>query len=234
MFKNTVLAIDDDLPFCDYLRRSLEKEGFQVLVVNTTEEAQLAMKSRPIDVMLLDVKVPSVGGIQFCQWLRAQSEKKNIPIVMVSVLGSEDDKVRGLEAGADDYIPKPFHSSVLVARIRAVLRRSGVLTSILTAGEITINLDTRKVQVQKSEPNFSPKEFDLLTILVRHKDKLLTRQFLCDAVWGSSNMEYLDRVDKYVKLLRDKLGPCAHYLETVWGLGYRFVPKAPQSPHFYH
>jgi two-component system response regulator ResD len=231
MYKNTVLTVDDDFPFCDFLRQSLEREGYQVLAANTTEEAQTAMKEKPVDLLLLDVRVPDIGGLKFCRWVRSQSGRGDLPVLMMSVLGSEDDRVIGLEAGADDYLCKPFSQSILFARIHALLRRTGHMENIVKTADLTINFGACQVTVQGQRVHLSPKEYDILSAFVKHPAKLLTRRALCDMVWGSGYPGPYDRIDKYILILRSKLGDCGVYIQTAWGLGYRFIPNNPQKTH---
>jgi len=230
MYKNTVLAVDDDSPLCGLLRKSLEREGYQVLVANTTEEAQTTVKETPVDILLLDVRVPDAGGLKFCRWVRTESGKGDLPVLMMSVLGSENDKVTGLEAGADDYLCKPFSHAVLMARIRALLRRTGHMETIVKAGDLTINFGSCQVTLGERNIHLSPKEYDILCALIRHPGKLLTRRALCEMVWGPDSSKSYDRVDKYILILRIKLEYCSSYIQTAWGLGYRFIPNNSTKP----
>ena len=225
MFKNTILTVDDDSSFRELVKTSLERVGYQVLMAATTEEAMGLIQTAPVDLILLDVRIPTVGGLEFCRWLRSNSGKPDLPVLMVSVLQSEDDKVRGLDAGADDYLPKPFPNSLLVAHMNAILRRSGRMVTSVTAGDITLNFETMELTVMGQKTSLSRKEFEVLASFAKHPGKLLTRHALCEMVWGAGSPWTEDRVDKYVRLLRLKLGECANYIQTVWGLGYRWAPK---------
>jgi two-component system phosphate regulon response regulator PhoB len=225
MHRNTVLTVDDDSPLCGFLRQSLEREGYQVLVANTTEEAQATVKETPVDLLLLDVKVPNVGGIGLCRWIRSESNNPRLPVLMMSVLGSENDKVNGLEAGADDYLCKPFSPAVLAARVRALLRRTGHMEPSVELGDISINYGTCQVKVKNAIIHLSPREYDILNVFVKNPGKLLTRKALCEMVWGDEGIiQSYDRIDKYILILRHKLNECGNYIKTAWGLGYRFIP----------
>ena len=232
MYRNTVLAVDDDSPLCGFLRQSLEREGYQVLVANTTEEAQTTVRETPIDLLLLDVKIPNAGGIGFCRWVRSESNNPRLPVLMMSVLGSENDRVAGLEAGADDYLCKPFSLAVLSAHIRALLRRSGQMESSVKSGDIVINYGTCQVTIQGKPIHLSPKEYDILNVFLKNPGKLLSRRALCEMVWGCESINSYDRIDKYVLILRGKLGNYGNCIKTAWGLGYRYIPikASPNKP----
>jgi two-component system response regulator RegX3 len=221
-----VLVVEDEESFSDALSFMLRKEGFEVGVASTGTDAVAQFDQQGADVVLLDLMLPGMSGTEVCRTLRQRS---SVPIIMVTAKDSEVDKVVGLELGADDYVTKPFSSRELVARIRAVLRRTGepeeLLPATLEAGPVRMDVERHVVSVNGSAVSLPLKEFELLELLLRNAGRVLTRGMLIDRVWGSDYVGDGKTLDVHVKRLRAKIeaDPAAPvHLVTVRGLGYKF------------
>ena len=233
----TILLAEDEESFVDALVVGLGREGFQVTVARDGAEALRLFDEAKPDVILLDLMLPKVSGIDVCRTIRSRS---NVPIIMVTAKSAEIDTVVGLEVGADDYVTKPYRLRELVARIRAVLRR-GVPGSTDSnpgdrhapepeegyreAGDVRVDLDTRRVFVRGDEVHLRRKEFELLALLVENAGRVLTRDVLIDRVWGSDYIGDTKTLDVHVKRLRSRIevDPSRPaLLTTVRGVGYRF------------
>ena len=215
-----ILIVDDDENICELLRLYLEKDGFETVVANDGEQAvDYAAKYTP-DLILLDIMLPKLDGWQVCREIRKSSD---VPIIMLTAKGETFDKILGLELGADDYISKPFDTKEVIARIKAVLRRSRKETasSTLSAGDITLDAGRRQVTVAGEAVTLTRKEFDLLETLMRNRGLVLTREKLLDTVWGIDFPGDTRTVDVHMGTLRQKLGAGAAMLQTVRGVGYR-------------
>lgn len=219
----TVLVVDDEEGIVEFLELNLTREGFEVVKAYTGEEALHRTRDRSPDVVLLDVGLPDLDGFEVCRRIRHFSD---VPVIMVTALEDDVDKIRGLETGADDYVVKPFNPKELVARIRANLRRvaaaEGKGATILSYGALTIDLMKRRVHHGSEIIELTPREYDLLTFFVNNPGKVLSREEILREVWGSEHLESRS-VDVYVRNLREKLGEGARYIRTVWGKGYRFA-----------
>jgi two-component system response regulator RegX3 len=225
-----VLVVEDEESFSDALSYMLRKEGFEVSVAADGDAAVKEYERTGADVVLLDLMLPEKSGTEVCRELRANS---NVPIIMVTARDSEVDKVVGLELGADDYITKPYSSRELVARIRAVLRRSAEpddpIVTVLEAGPVRMDVDRHTVSVAGAEVQLPLKEFELLEMLLRNAGRVLTRGQLIDRVWGANYVGDTKTLDVHVKRLRSKIEPepgKPRHLGTVRGLGYKFDPHA--------
>lgn len=220
-----VLIVEDEESFSEALAFMLRKEGFEVGVAGTGPDAVTSFDKSGADVVLLDLMLPGMSGTEVCRALRQRS---NVPIIMVTAKDSEIDKIVGLELGADDYVTKPFSSRELVARIRAVLRRSTesdeLLPATLEAGPVRMDVERHSVSVRGETVAFPLKEFDLLEMLLRNAGRVLTRGQLIDRVWGSDYVGDGKTLDVHVKRLRAKIedDPAnPTHLVTVRGLGYK-------------
>jgi two-component system phosphate regulon response regulator PhoB len=225
MSKRTVLAIDDEKDLIELVRYNLEKEGFQVKGARDGETGlALAMQERP-DVVLVDLMLPGIDGLEVCRRLRSDSRTAGIPLIMLTAKTGESDRVVGLELGADDYVTKPFSTRELVARVRALLRRSGgrqETSAKIRRGDLHIDLDRREVMCGDAPVVLTATEFRLLHFLAGHPGRVFTRGELIDNVLGR-DVAVLDRtVDVHVMALRRKLGLRGPWIETVRGFGYRF------------
>ena len=221
-----VLVVEDEESFSDALSFMLRKEGFEVGVAATGNDAVLQFEQTGADLVLLDLMLPGMSGTEVCRVLRQRSA---VPIIMVTAKDGEIDKVVGLELGADDYVTKPFSSRELVARIRAVLRRQGepeeLLPPTLEAGPVRMDVERHVVAVDGDQVSLPLKEFELLEVLLRNAGRVLTRGQLIDRVWGSDYVGDGKTLDVHVKRLRAKIekdpGRPKHLL-TVRGLGYKY------------
>lgn len=220
-----ILVVDDKQNMRAMIRDYLTEENFQVMEAENGQQAlSVARKDRP-DLILLDIMMPQMDGYQF---LRAYREDNNTPIILITARLEETDKVLGLELGADDYITKPFGMRELVARIRAVLRRSGqdaAPEEVLRSGEITLNKSNHEVWVREQPVSLTPSEFDLLALLMSSPGRVYSRVDLLDKLQGTTFEGVVRTIDVHVRNLRTKIEPDpAHpvYIETVFGVGYRF------------
>ena len=234
----TVLVVDDEVNIRDAIAFNLRREGFDVLLAGTGHEAVDRMQQKP-DVVLLDIMLPGIDGLEVLRRIRATS---NVPVLMISAKGDEIDRVVGLEIGADDYITKPVAMRELIARIRAMVRRMGMIGEgepappaapvqsggpVIRAGALTIDISGRTVRKHEQQVELNPKEFDLLVYFARHPGVVLSRDALLREVWGYEYRVDTRTVDVHVRWLRTKLedDPAApEMLLTVRGSGYRFVP----------
>lgn len=221
--------IEDELGLADSIRYSLEAEGFEVVLAASGFSGVEAARVQGPDVILLDLMLPEMSGLDVCRQVRSFTD---VPIIMLTAKDAESDKVAGLELGADDYMTKPFSMRELVARIRSQLRRmsrTGMLaetSEILRGGPIEMDIDAHVVKVNGVEVELRPKEFELLESLIRRKDRLSARHTLVDEVWGPSYFGDTKTLDVHIKRLREKVetDPSQPQLiVTVRGLGYKFV-----------
>jgi two-component system response regulator RegX3 len=221
-----VLVVEDEESFSDALSYLLRREGYDVAVAASGPEAIALFERSGADLVLLDLMLPGLSGTEVCRAIRQRSV---VPIIIVTARDAEVDKVVGLELGADDYVTKPFSSRELVARIRAVLRRGAdsddLISSIVEAGPVRMDVERHTVTVNGTAVTLPLKEFDLLELLLRNADRVLTRSQLIDRVWGSDYVGDTKTLDVHVKRLRAKIEADAanpKHLVTVRGLGYKF------------
>lgn len=221
-----ILVVEDEESFREAMEFMLRKEGYEVLLADDGEVAVDLFERKGADLILLDLMLPGLSGVDVCRRIRASSQ---VPIIMVTAKDSEVDKVVGLEIGADDYVTKPFSSRELLARIKAVLRRSSELgledSRAFESGPVRIDVDRHLVSVNGNPVSLPLKEFELLKLLISNAGRVLTRTQLIDRVWGSDYVGDTKTLDVHVKRLRSKIEPDpAHpkYLVTVRGLGYKY------------
>ena len=229
MGSGKILIVDDDTNICELLRLYIEKEGFEAAISNDGESALKKFDSFSPDLILLDIMLPGLDGWQVCREIR---KKSACPIIMLTAKGEVFDKVLGLELGADDYVVKPFETKEIVARIKAVLRRT---TSTATAAEVkevsydklTVYMTRYELKVDGRVVDTPPKELELLFHLARNPNRVYTRDQLLDEVWGFEYYGDSRTVDVHVKRLREKLEGVSDQwsLKTVWGVGYKFEVK---------
>jgi two-component system, OmpR family, KDP operon response regulator KdpE len=222
-----VLVVDDDVSMRRTLRACLTAQGYAVVEARSGEEALQEIGQQPVDLVLLDVEMPGMGGLEACR--RARTMAPFAGVVMVTVCDFEEDKIRALEAGADDYITKPFSVREMMARLRALSRRLGVGeprgTTVLKMGDLELDLDRRILRRSGSEVHLSPTEFSLLSYLMQHADTAIEHGKLLRAIWGPEYGSELEYLRTYIKRLRKKIENDAvnpEYLLTVPWLGYRF------------
>jgi DNA-binding response OmpR family regulator len=217
-----VLVVEDELTLLDLLSQHLRAEGYEVTASPDGAQALDLARAQPPDLFLLDVMLPGLDGLSLCRILRKESEA---PIILLTARGAEIDRVIGLESGADDYVVKPFSLPELMARVRAALRRAPQRPgAVLTAGDLTVDLVSRRVRVEGREIKLSHKEFELLATLMRNKGAVLSREFLITQVWGYDFEGESRTVDVHIRWLREKIekDPSAPvHVQTVRGVGYR-------------
>ncbi len=225
-----VLIVEDERDIRDLVLFHLEREGFQVSSASSGEEALRQVRHASPDLVLLDLMLPAMGGLEVCRKLRQDPATVALPIVMLTAKGDEVDRVLGLELGADDYIVKPFSPKELLARVRAVLRRAKPAPggAAIAIGALAIDPGTRTVTVQGAPLTLTHKEFELLSALADAQGRVLSREFLLDRVWGYSRAGEIESrtVDVHVRRLRVKLGPEGHRILTVKSVGYRLDPES--------
>ncbi len=226
MQKEKILVVDDEKNICDLLRLYLEKEGYSVVMAHTGIDAVNMFNAENPDLVLLDIMLPQLDGWQVCREIRKTSEK---PIIMLTAKDEVFDKVLGLELGADDYMTKPFDTKELVARIKAVLRRTTQVKEAETVKEVrydklTVNLSNYELIVDGVSVDAPPKELELIYHLASNPDRVFTRDQLLDDVWGFDYYGDSRTVDVHIKRLRDKLKGVSEEweLRTIWSVGYKF------------
>ncbi len=225
MANNKVLIVDDDENIVELIRLYMEKDGFTAVTAPNGEEALEKFKAQTPSIVILDVMMPGMDGWQVCREIRRMS---NIPIIMLTAKGETFDKVLGLELGADDYMVKPFETKELIARVKAVLRRSDTKEStaqkeIVYPG-IMVNLSNYELKINGEITEIPPKELELLYFLASNPNRVFTREQLLEEVWGFDYFGDSRTVDVHIKRLREKLeGVSGNWqLKTVWGVGYKF------------
>jgi two-component system alkaline phosphatase synthesis response regulator PhoP len=225
MAKEHILVVEDEEDILELLRYNLAKEGFRVTGALTGEEAVRAARSTPPDLIVLDLMLPGMDGLTVCRELKMDAKTRDAPIIMLTAKGEEADIVAGLELGADDYVTKPFSPRVLLARLRAVLRRrrteAAPVSDALVLHEMTINPGRHEVLVQGHPVDLTATEFRLLHFLARRPGWVFTRAQIVQGVQGEDYSVSDRAVDVQIVGLRKKLGPAGKYIETVRGVGYR-------------
>ncbi len=225
-----ILLVDDDPNISHLVQLYLEKEGFDVQIASRGDEGLAAFRRRPPNLLLLDVMLPGIDGWQVCRAVRQFSA---IPIIMLTAKDETFDKVLGLELGADDYLTKPFEPKELVARIKAVLRRTQPGTAeekgdVISFPNLTVSLSQYEVHYQGKPVEMPPKELEVLYFLASNANLVFTREQLLEKVWGFDFFGDSRTVDVHIKRLREKLPGCEEYgwqIRTVWGVGYKFEVK---------
>jgi two-component system, OmpR family, KDP operon response regulator KdpE len=222
-----ILVVDDESQITRVLRTSLAAQGYDIRIANSGEMALEIMKDWQPHLIITDLSMPSIDGIQLCRHVRAVSQ---VPIVVLSVRDKEQQKVEALDAGADDYVTKPFGMNELLARVRANLRRVPTdveADPVIQVGDFRIDTAARKVAVRNSEVHLTPKEFELLVYLARRPGKVVNHRTLLSAIWGGQSAEQVEYLRVFVGQLRKKLEPDAsspRYIVTEPWVGYRFEP----------
>jgi two-component system KDP operon response regulator KdpE len=224
--KRNILVVDDEAQITRVLKTTLSAQGYAIRTAADGMQALLEMKTWAPDLIITDLRMPNMDGLELCRQVRSQSR---IPIIVLSVKGEETIKVEALDAGADDYVTKPFSVKELLARVRAALRRTYTdeqpETPVIDAGDFHIDIPGRRVEVRKQEVHLTPKEFDVLVYLVRHPDKVVTHRALLSAVWGPNSVEQTEYLRVCVGRLRKKLeadDTAPRYIITEPWIGYRF------------
>jgi DNA-binding response OmpR family regulator len=223
----TVLVVDDEPIVRDVVVRYLQSAGYRTLEAGDGERARVLVEEERPALVVLDVMLPGIDGLELCRWIRATSD---LPVIMLTARGEEADRIVGLELGADDYVTKPFSPRELAARVRTVLRRTSAPSAappMITFGDVTLDTRGRIATKDGKLLKLTLKEFDLLVFLASHPRRVFSRDQLMDRVWGYSAALDTGTVTVHIRRLREKIenDPAKpRYLETVWGAGYRFMP----------
>lgn len=225
--EKTILVVDDEVHIQELIKFNLSKNGFQVITADNGIDALRIVEDEKPDLILLDLMIPGIDGLEVCKKIRRNSSIESIPIIMITAKGEELDKILGLELGADDYITKPFSVRELVARVKAMLRRTSLKQeeSKMRFGNISIDFQKHEVFRNNARVELTLKEFELLEILIKNKGKVMTRDFLLDKIWGYEYVGETRTVDVHVRHLRQKIeeddkNPI--YIQTIRGIGYKF------------
>lgn len=222
-----VLLVEDEEKMRELIKIAFKKENFEAIEATDGKQGLNLFKTNQVDIVILDIMLPEVDGWTVCREIRRAS---NIPIILLTARGEEFDKLFGFELGADDYMVKPFSPKELIARIKALLRRSEIKNSdsasYFQVGDIVINRLSREVLVNEKQINLTNKEYELLYFLSTNPKIVFTREQLLLKVWGYEQYGDPRTVDTHIKKLREKLGDYSNYINTMWGVGYKFeVPK---------
>ena len=222
----TILIVEDDADIAESLQYNLKREGFRPVIAESGEKGlRMAMDEKQTpSLIMLDLMLPGMSGMELCRRLRRESLTENTPIIMLTAKAAEGDKIAGLEIGADDYIVKPFSIKEMIARVRAVLRRAEKEAAPKYSDErLAVDFGDMRVVCEGTDVKLTRKEFALLEHLIRNTGRVAPRQQLLDNVWGYSYFGDTRTLDVHIRRLRQKLGTCGGCVETVVGIGYRFV-----------
>jgi len=225
MSKERILIVEDDKHISKLVKYNLEKSGFQCTAAITGEEALNILDKEPIDLIILDIMLPEMDGLQVCKQIKQDRKFSTVPIIMLTAKGEEVDRIVGFELGADDYVVKPFSPRELVLRVKAILKRKKApetAKDILDAGKLIVDITRHKVTVDKVEIELTLMEFNLLVTLMQRKGKAQSRDKLLEDIWDIAADVTTRTIDTHIKRLRQKLGKAGKFIETIRGLGYRF------------
>jgi len=229
MAKKKILVVEDDRDISELITYNLQREGYDIACLYDGSQAVDFVKKRKPELIILDLMLPEVDGIEICRTLKSDAATKHIPIVMLTAKGEEADVVVGLQMGADDYIPKPFSPKVLVARIKAIIRRmadlrlsSALADDVRNFGDFNIDLLKHRISYKGRAVKLTSIEFDIVEFLSRSPGRVWSREQILDNVWKEGKFIIDRAVDVHVRGLRKKLGKAKDYIETVRGVGYRF------------
>lgn len=219
MGEEKILIVEDEKKIARFVQLELEHEGYEVETVYNGREGLEKIQTGKFDLILLDIMLPKLSGMEVCRRVRKESK---VPIIMLTAKDDTTDKVMGLDLGAHDYVTKPFAIEELLARMRGILKRNGAEGNILQVKNLTVNTDTREVKVKGEEVNLTKKEYDLLLYLLENKGIVLNRAQIVEAVWGYDYTGNTNIVDVYIRYLRNKIDDQyeEEYIETVRGVGY--------------
>jgi two-component system phosphate regulon response regulator PhoB len=219
-----ILVVDDEPDLLELVRVNLARSGYDVVTAETGSQALAELHKQKPDLVLLDIMLPDHSGTEICREIRADPELADLPVIMLTALSEEVDRVVGFELGADDYVSKPFSPRELVLRVKAVLRRrtpSEATSSVLRHGPFSLDLERRSCRVEDEEVELTAKEFSVLESLMTRPGRVFTRERLLDTIWGSDVAVTLRTIDTHVKRLREKMGEAGELIDTVRGVGYR-------------
>lgn len=216
-----ILVVDDDKNICELLRLYIEKDGFQVVIANDGKRALEMFRAEQPDLIMLDIMLPELDGWQVCREIRQNSK---VPIIMLTAKSEERDELLGFDLGVDEYISKPFSPKILVARVEAILRRSGKTgeDDVLEAGGIRIDKAAHMASIDGKPMELSYKEFELLTYFLENQGIALSREKILNNVWNYDYYGDARTIDTHVKKLRSKMGDKGDLIKTIWGMGYKF------------
>ncbi len=226
-----ILIIEDEIDIRELLTYNLELEGFEVVGAANGEEAYRALRSEPIQLVVLDLMLPDISGLEICRYIRRDSALSRIPVIMLTAKGEEVDRIVGFELGADDYVTKPFNIREMILRVRAVLARSKmtpVTGKALRRGPLTIDPEQYEAAMDGRQLSLTATEFRLLHHLAAHPGHAQNRDELLDVIWGEDKFVTPRTVDTYIRRLREKLGSAGEMIQTLRGVGYRFQ-KMPEE-----
>lgn len=230
MPKESVLIIEDEKDLLKLLQYNLEREGYEVILAEAGEKGfELAQSKRP-DLIILDLMLPEMDGLEVCRLLKRTKETMDIPILMLTAKSSEIDQVVGLEMGASDYMTKPFSVKILLARLKNILKHKANMAekgkkAVLSFGDLLLDKERMSFKAKGKPVNLTKLEFNILSYLMENPEIVISREKLVQAVWGSGSLVSAVAVNMQIKSLRDKLGKYSDYIETVRGSGYRFVER---------
>ncbi len=219
-----ILVVEDDKHIFKLVKYNLEKAGFDCIVTVTGEDALEVLDREPIDLIILDIMLPKMDGLETCRLIKQEKKLSNIPIIMLTAKGGETDKVVGFELGADDYVVKPFSPRELILRVKAILKRGRPKEEekdILSVDNIAVDVPRHKVSVDKKEIILTQIEFKLLATLIKRQGRVQSRDRLLEDVWDMTSDVTTRTIDTHIKRLRQKLGKAGKLIETVRGIGYR-------------
>lgn len=220
-----ILIVEDDKHISKLVKYNVEKAGFECIVTISGEEALETLDKEPINLIILDIMLPKMDGLQVCKAIKQDKKLSSIPIIMLTAKGEEVDRVVGFELGADDYVVKPFSPRELVLRVKAILKRGvpqEITKDILSADKLKVDIPRHKVTFDKKKIELTAMEFKLLITLMQRRGKVQSRDRLLDDVWDIASDVTTRTIDTHIKRLRQKLGEAGRLIETVRGLGYKF------------
>jgi DNA-binding response OmpR family regulator len=219
-----IFIIDDEETLLNVTSDLLKTHNYQVTTSSNPVEGLKRIQETPPDLLLLDILMPELDGIEICKRIRSHPPTQNLPIIIVSSHGSETDIVTGLTVGADDYIVKPVRKRELLARVKSVLKRQGkeFHSQVISAGPLKLDLGTYRATLNGEPLTLSPKEFSLLSFFMKREGQALTRPTLAENVWGAQHLPTSHTIKSHIDTLRQKLGPVRHWIQTLQGVGYRF------------
>jgi len=229
MAKEKILIIEDEKNIAKLIKFNLEKNGYETIATRSGEEAIQILGRHEVDLILLDIMLPGMNGLEVCKEIKQMNRTKNIPVIMLTAKGEEVDRIVGFEVGADDYITKPFSPRELILRLKAILRRGKaedtVRKEILSEGDINVDISRHEVTVKGKTVELTQMEFKLLCTLLERRGRVQTRDSLLTDVWGIDTMVETRTIDTHIKSLRSKLGKSGDRIETIRGMGYKFDDK---------
>lgn len=218
-----IYIVEDDADIAELLQYNFQVEGFDAEIIPNGDEAYNKIMENPPDLLLLDLMLPGLSGIELCRYIRESSKIKELPVIMLTAKSQEVDKIIGLKIGADDYVTKPFSIKELIARVNALLRRTNLdVDSTFIRGNLMVDFNRVFVECEGSAVTLTKTEFKLLKSLIKANGRVISRLDLVDMIWENDGNIDEHTVNVNIKRLRDKLGSCNYFIKTVQGLGYRF------------